>query len=233
MPHERGARVRVERQRLALDALRPREQLFQRRLVERRERPDTRARDSSAALSSNDGFSVVAPISVIEPSSMTGRNESCWARLKRWISSTNSSVAPPVARRARAASKIFFSSATPVWIADTWTNSALRLAADQPRHRRLAGARRAPEDHRAERRRLQHPRQRALGPGQMLLARDFGESLRAQPLGQRRRRRQGAEDVGGAVHGSISPAVPAKSSLARETRLEHGARASNDARSAR
>ena len=41
------------------------------------------ARESSAAFSSNDGFSVVAPMSVIVPSSMTGRNESCWPRLKR------------------------------------------------------------------------------------------------------------------------------------------------------
>ena len=88
----------------------------------------TRARDSSAALSSNEGFSVVAPISEIEPSSMTGRKESCCARLKRWISSTNSTVRRPCARRWRAASNSFFRSATPVWIADTWTNSASACA---------------------------------------------------------------------------------------------------------
>ena len=88
----------------------------------------TRARENSDALSSNDGFSVVAPISVIEPSSITGRKESCCARLKRWISSTNRSVPCPCARRTRAASKIFFSSATPVWIAESCTNVSLRLA---------------------------------------------------------------------------------------------------------
>ena len=55
----------------------------------------TRARERSAAFSSNDGFSVVAPISVTAPSSITGRKESCWARLKRWISSTNSRVPCP------------------------------------------------------------------------------------------------------------------------------------------
>ena len=78
----------------------------------------TRARESSAALSSNDGFSVVAPMSVIVPSSITGRNESCCARLKRWISSTNSSVPWPMERRLRASSNTFLRSATPVKIAE-------------------------------------------------------------------------------------------------------------------
>ena len=50
-------------------------------------------RDSSAPFSSNDGFSVVAPTRVTMPSSTKGRKPSCWARLKRWISSTNSRVA--------------------------------------------------------------------------------------------------------------------------------------------
>ncbi len=52
------------------------------------------------------------------PSSITGRKLSCWARLKRWISSTNSSVPCPVSRRARASSNTFFRSATPVKIAE-------------------------------------------------------------------------------------------------------------------
>src|ERR1700724_2564531 len=73
----------------------------------------TRARERSAALSSKEGFSVVAPTSTTVPSSITGRNESCWARLKRCTSSTNRSVPLPVSRRARAASNTFFRSATP------------------------------------------------------------------------------------------------------------------------
>jgi hypothetical protein len=36
---------------------------------------------------------------VTVPSSITGRKESCWARLKRWISSTKSSVPCPGLRR--------------------------------------------------------------------------------------------------------------------------------------
>ena len=73
-------------------------------------------------MSSKDGFSVVAPTSTIVPSSMTGRNESCWARLKRWISSTNSSVPCPTSRRERAASNTFFRSATPEKIAEICSN---------------------------------------------------------------------------------------------------------------
>ncbi len=78
----------------------------------------TRARDRSAALSSKDGFSVVAPTRITVPSSMTGRKPSCWARLKRWISSTKSNVWRPSIRRMRAASKTFFKSATPEKIAE-------------------------------------------------------------------------------------------------------------------
>ena len=52
------------------------------------------------------------------PSSITGRKLSCWARLKRWISSTKSSVWRPLPRRSRAASNTFFRSATPEKIAE-------------------------------------------------------------------------------------------------------------------
>ena len=72
-------------------------------------------RDSRAPFSSKDGFSVVAPTSVMVPSSTTGRKLSCWPRLKRWISSQNSSVPPPASRRRRAASHSLRKSATPLW----------------------------------------------------------------------------------------------------------------------
>ena len=55
----------------------------------------TAARDSNAPLTSNDGFSVVAPIKVTSPRSTNGRNASCCALLKRWTSSTNRMVARP------------------------------------------------------------------------------------------------------------------------------------------
>ena len=59
---------------------------------------NTRHRDKSAALISNDGFSVVAPINMILPFSTYGRNASCWALLKRWISSTKRTVRSPTLR---------------------------------------------------------------------------------------------------------------------------------------
>ncbi|MCY1517878.1 hypothetical protein D9M68_525810 [compost metagenome] len=60
-----------------------------------------------------------------------------------------------------------------------------RLPRKQTRDGRLAGAWRSPEDHRSERTRRDHTRQHAIIPGQVLLARDFGERTRAKPVGKR------------------------------------------------
>ena len=48
--------------------------------------------DNKALLTSKLGFSVVAPIRIILPFSTYGKNASCCALLKRWISSTNKIV---------------------------------------------------------------------------------------------------------------------------------------------
>ena len=50
-------------------------------------RTKTLERERSAEMTSKDGFSVVAPISVIIPDSTYGRRKSCWALLNLWISS--------------------------------------------------------------------------------------------------------------------------------------------------
>ncbi len=55
----------------------------------------TRMRESRAPLTSKAGFSVVAPISVTRPSSTAGSSASCWALLKRWISSRKNTVGVP------------------------------------------------------------------------------------------------------------------------------------------
>ena len=47
-------------------------------------------RDSSGRITSNEGFSVVAPISVTTPFSTAPRSESCCDLEKRWISSMKS-----------------------------------------------------------------------------------------------------------------------------------------------
>jgi hypothetical protein len=59
---------------------------------------------------------------------------------------------------------------------------------EQPRDRRLAGAGRSPENQRAERARLQHAGERAVAPEQMILPDHFGEPGRTQLVGERTRR---------------------------------------------
>ena len=66
--------------------------------------------------------------------------------------------------------------------------SADRSLGQQPRHRGLAGAGRPPEDQRAERARLQHARQDAVGTEQMILPDHVGERIRPQLVGERPRR---------------------------------------------
>ncbi len=82
-------------------------------------RTNTRERESSAELTSNDGFSVVAPISVTVPSSTYGSTASCWALLKRWISSMNSTVRRPAARSFCASATTRRKSATPALTAES------------------------------------------------------------------------------------------------------------------
>ena len=130
---------------------------------------------------------MVAPISVIVPFSTTGRKPSCWARLKRWISSTNSNVPWPVRRRRAASSNARFRSATPENTAESCTKCSPERAASsraivvlpQP-----GGPQRISEASEPAR---QHARQRAVGTEQMVLADDLVECARTQPVGQRAR----------------------------------------------
>ena len=64
-----------------------------------------------------------------------------------------------------------------------------RRRGDEPGHRRLAGARRAPQDDRLQRVALDGGAQRLAGRQQLLLAHELVERPRAHPLGQRCRRR--------------------------------------------
>ena len=85
----------------------------------------TRARDSSALMTSNEGFSVVAPMNVSVPSSTYGRKVSCCALLKRCTSSRNSTLRRPRSARAvRARSTASRMSLTPAMTADSCMNSA-------------------------------------------------------------------------------------------------------------
>ena len=59
---------------------------------------NTLHRDRRAEFTSKLGFSVVAPMRTMEPFSTKGRKASCWALLKRWISSTKRMVRSPMRR---------------------------------------------------------------------------------------------------------------------------------------
>ena len=112
-----GARILVERKFLAVMGFGALQQGFERRIVETAQHQHLGARQQRA-VEFEGRISVVAPTSTTVPSSTTGRKLSCWLRLKRWISSTKSSVPCPVLRRMRAASNVFFRSATPENTAD-------------------------------------------------------------------------------------------------------------------
>ena len=90
----------------------------------------TAARERSAELTSNDGFSVVAPTKVTSPCSTYGRKASCCALLKRCTSSTNRIVERPLrARTSRACWTASRMSLTPEKTADSAMNSALNASA--------------------------------------------------------------------------------------------------------
>ncbi len=84
----------------------------------------TRERESSAAFTSKEGFSVVAPIRTMSPFSTWARRASCCALLKRWISSMKTTVRRPSrslrSSAARSASRTSFTPARTALIASKW-----------------------------------------------------------------------------------------------------------------
>ena len=140
-------------------------------------------------MTSNDGFSVVAPMSTMSPASTRGRKASCCALLKRWISSTKTIVRRPVVRRRRSASAITsLISLMPDEHRAERHESRLRRVGDEARERGLAGARRAPEDDRLQQVALDRLAQRLARAEQLLLADELVERARPHPLGERRAR---------------------------------------------
>ena len=90
---------------------------------------NTLHRDKSAPFTSNDGFSVVAPIRIILPFSTNGRNASCCALLNLCISSTKSIVRSPNRRPFSASVMTCFISLIPLVTAEKSTNFDLVLPA--------------------------------------------------------------------------------------------------------
>src|SRR5688572_21089493 len=90
----------------------------------------TAARESSALFTSNDGFSVVAPMKVMRPCSTKGRKASCCALLKRWTSSTKRMVWRPECWRSSCArSSAWRMSFTPEKTAESAMNCASNASA--------------------------------------------------------------------------------------------------------
>ena len=120
------------------------------------------------------GFSVVAPMSVSVPSSDGGRRLSCWALLSRWISSTKRMVcAPPESSRPRAAVDDLPDPRHPLGDRAEGHEYPLRGAGDEVGERRLAAARRSPEDHRAGHAPLDGLTQRLARAEQVLLTHEL------------------------------------------------------------
>ena len=155
----------------------------------------TRTRDSRAELTSNDGFSVVAPISVTVPFSTCGSTASCWFLLKRWISSMNRIV-----RRVRQLAGEVDGLAQ---VGDASGHRRhgqelrSRQARDHIRQRRLAGARRAPQHHAGHAIGVERPAQRAAGRQQVVLTHDLVQA--ARPHAGRERHARGRVTVTVAV----------------------------------
>ena len=93
----------------------------------------SRKRDKSGLLTSKNGFSVVAPMRIIVPSSTQGNNTSCWLLLKRWISSRNNIVLCCNDRtRLRASSMMLRNSPIPALVAFKFTKWLLLTLAMIP-----------------------------------------------------------------------------------------------------
>src|SRR6476660_7926101 len=137
------------------------------------------------------GFSVVAPMSVITPSSTPGRSASCCALLKRWISSRNRIVRRPVApSRSRAPARTPRTCATVAETADSSSNSA-PVARATMRARVVLPVPGGPvEDRRANAVLLDREAKRRARAEDVLLADELLERPRAHPQRERGNRRQ-------------------------------------------
>ena len=138
----------------------------------------TRLRDSSAEMISNDGFSVVAPIKRMLPFSTWGKNASCCALLKRWISSMKTMVRVPYCAGALGVGHDLLDFLDSGEHGGELDELRFGHARDNLRQRGLARARRAPENHRADVVALDLHPQRLAGTNQVFLADKFVEGAR-------------------------------------------------------
>ena len=184
---KRGARVLVERQRLAFDRFGAFEELFQRGAVERPEHQHARAREQrrdqlergvlGCGADEHDGAVLDHGqegilLRAVEAVDFVDEEERPLPRFPALSSGVKNLLEVGDAGKDR--------------------GDLLEVKIGGPRqearHRGLAGAGRAPEDERAERARLQHARESAVGAKQMILPDHVSELVGAQLVGKRPRR---------------------------------------------
>ena len=185
--HQRGARIFVERQRLPLDRLRPLEQLLDRRRIERLEHQHAGARQERRV--ELEGRVLGGGANQHDGAVLHHRQEGVLLRPVEAVDLVDekqragAGLAPGAGR---------VEHLLQVGDAGEDRRDLLEMQLgrfrQQPRHGGLAGAGRSPEHQRAERAGLQHARERAVGPEQMVLAHDVGELGGPQLVGERTRR---------------------------------------------
>ena len=167
---------------------------------------------------------MVAPISVTVPSSTSCRRPSCWVRLKRWISSMNRIGRRPRARcflrLLEALAEVGHARPSPPTAPSAARRTSLASSRASVVLPQPGGPHRISE---ASRPALQHPRQRRLGPQELLLAHQLRQRLRPQPVGERpvglgARRRRGRL---GLDAGRTGRAWPQSSRRAQSGKLDH------------
>ena len=165
--------------KLRVERCRPAPEDLDELVVGERQSSMTVHRESSAAFTSKYGFSVVAPISVIRPSS-TACSTVLLRLVERWISSMKRIVlvvaAEPVARPCDHGPHVVDASRDG---RDLLERSS-RPRGDDARDRRLPGARWPEQDHRRLPVVLDRSAQRRAGPEHVLLADEIVERRRAQ-----------------------------------------------------
>ena len=186
MPHQRGSRIGVERQRLAFDRLGAREQFLDRRAIERFEHEDTCAREQRRIQLERRIFGGGADQH--DGAVLHHRQEGILLRAVETMNLVDKQQRPLPGLAARAGRVEHL---LEVGDAGEDRGDLLEMQfggiGEEPRHRRLAGAGRPPENQRAKRSGVEHARQCAVGPEQVVLSDDLGERRRAQAVGERPR----------------------------------------------
>ncbi len=152
---------------------------------------------------------MVAPIRVTSPSSTAGSSASCWALLKRWISSRKKTVCPPP-RGAAVGGALDHRAhlGTACLHGAELLEGRVRMLGDHSRERRLARPGRAVEDHRVRVSLLDRRAQRRVAAEQVCLADEL-----LQPRGSHARRQWAI------VHGGSSPELTVTACVGLEQRV--------------